>query len=425
MNCTFYNNSSAAAFAGAIHNRGLAADDVLVSNCIFWNNGNYQLYSEYPQANATISTSCVQGGLSNSNFANLGGIITTDPLFADNMCRLQKLSPCVNTGHNDSYPSPDKDLDGRMRIRSLIIDMGCFEYDNPPTGIKLSADTVDEGVESATNILFTVVDPDPEDTLWYNFELVEGNGTNDADNALFFISYSQLYSIFALDYEAKSSFNIYVKAKHLTEDPELMQAVVIHVKDLNDPVRYNSEIIMDHQRVVAGNPFSFTFPENLFYDPDVNDTLIYTASKADGTALPAWLSFNGATRTFSGTPLNKDEGFLTVKIKAEDSGGTSDATTLTLIVEFNTGIDEKGNRIFTVYPNPANDYLIIRIPNQALEDHTLSLYDLQGKLIRQYEKVNTESFTLSLKGVEAGVYVVKVEGGEVVGVRRVVVGIRQ
>src|SRR5262252_5766020 len=46
---------------------------------------------------------------------------------------------------------------------------------------------------------------------------------------------------------------------------------------------------------------------------DTGDSLAYTATAADGSALPAWLSFNAATRTFSGTPAAGNVGTLAVK----------------------------------------------------------------------------------------------------------------
>jgi hypothetical protein len=48
--------------------------------------------------------------------------------------------------------------------------------------------------------------------------------------------------------------------------------------------------------------FSFTVPEYTFYDFDINDTLTYSATKSDGSALPSWLTFDPGTMTFSGTP---------------------------------------------------------------------------------------------------------------------------
>ena len=44
--------------------------------------------------------------------------------------------------------------------------------------------------------------------------------------------------------------------------------------------------------------------------------LTYSATRGDDTALPDWLSFDDATRTFSGVP--GDVGTLTVKVKASD-----------------------------------------------------------------------------------------------------------
>jgi Ca2+-binding RTX toxin-like protein len=69
--------------------------------------------------------------------------------------------------------------------------------------------------------------------------------------------------------------------------------------------------------------FSFQAPANTFADVDAGDTLTLTATRADGSPLPAWLSFNGATRTFSGTPADGDVGAVQVKLTATDAAGGS------------------------------------------------------------------------------------------------------
>ena len=60
-----------------------------------------------------------------------------------------------------------------------------------------------------------------------------------------------------------------------------------------------------------------------FSDLDASDTLAYTATLADGSALPGWLSFDAATRTFSGTPDNGDVGSIDVRVTATDDHGAS------------------------------------------------------------------------------------------------------
>ncbi|MBE9171371.1 tandem-95 repeat protein, partial [Pleurocapsales cyanobacterium LEGE 06147] len=67
--------------------------------------------------------------------------------------------------------------------------------------------------------------------------------------------------------------------------------------------------------------FSFTFPENTFNDVDAGDSLTYTATLSDGSALPSWLTFNPETRTFSGTPANKNVGQIAIEITATDNDG--------------------------------------------------------------------------------------------------------
>ena len=47
--------------------------------------------------------------------------------------------------------------------------------------------------------------------------------------------------------------------------------------------------VIPDQTATAGTAFSYAFPATTFSNAD-GDTLIYTATKADGTALPTWLS---------------------------------------------------------------------------------------------------------------------------------------
>ena len=76
------------------------------------------------------------------------------------------------------------------------------------------------------------------------------------------------------------------------------------------------------QSATAGTAFSYAFPANTFSDAD-SDTLSYTATKADGTALPTWLSFTAGTRAFSGTPQAADIARVSVKVTASDGNGGS------------------------------------------------------------------------------------------------------
>lgn len=72
-----------------------------------------------------------------------------------------------------------------------------------------------------------------------------------------------------------------------------------------------------NQSAAAGAAYSFT--PAAFTDPEAG-TLTYAATLADDSPLPAWLSFNPATRQFTGTPAVADIGIYAVKVTATDNG---------------------------------------------------------------------------------------------------------
>lgn len=84
------------------------------------------------------------------------------------------------------------------------------------------------------------------------------------------------------------------------------------------------------QTVTQGSNFNFQVSANSFLDQDIGDTLSYSASLANGAALPSWLSFDANTRVFSGMPGQADVGNLDVKVTATDPyhASTSDNFTI-------------------------------------------------------------------------------------------------
>ena len=98
----------------------------------------------------------------------------------------------------------------------------------------------------------------------------------------------------------------------------------------NQPPVVAEEI--DDQEPNEDAEFSLYVGEN-FSDPDANDTLAFTATKANGDPLPAWLSFDDETQQFSGIPTNDDVGSFCVKVTATDpkQASVSDTFKITVI----------------------------------------------------------------------------------------------
>ncbi len=91
-----------------------------------------------------------------------------------------------------------------------------------------------------------------------------------------------------------------------------------NVAPRNDAPRLTAGRIPD-QVAPKNTPFSLTLQAESFTDPDPGTFLTFTATAADGGLLPAWLSFNPGTRTFSGTPSLSDGGVTLVRLTVTDN----------------------------------------------------------------------------------------------------------
>ncbi len=84
------------------------------------------------------------------------------------------------------------------------------------------------------------------------------------------------------------------------------------------------------QTVAEDAAWSFQVPAGAF--TDVDSSLTYTAAMANGSALPSWITFNAATRTFSGTPPANFSGSIDLKVTASDGSlSTSDTFKLSVV----------------------------------------------------------------------------------------------
>jgi len=77
--------------------------------------------------------------------------------------------------------------------------------------------------------------------------------------------------------------------------------------------------------------FSLSVRDDTFYDDDGNNTLSYSATSSDGSALPAWLTFDAKRKMLSGTP--QQPGTYLIKITATDNAGATAICTFTVTVE--------------------------------------------------------------------------------------------
>ena len=116
-----------------------------------------------------------------------------------------------------------------------------------------------------------------------------------------------------------------------------------------------------NQTISTGVAWIYTLPAASFSDPNPADTLTYAARIDDGTAsgapLPAWLTFDLLSRSFSGTPADADASTLPVRVTATDPAGASISDTFNLIVSDTagpsiTGITVAGTQLQVQFSEP-------------------------------------------------------------------------
>ena len=222
----------------------------------------------------------------------------------------------------DSYSVTISAADDADHSASLTYTVNVTNVNETPTAISLSASAIDENSAGAVIGDLTTTDVDANDTHTYTL-----SGT---DAASFEVVGGQLklISSASANFETKSSYSVTVTstdAGGLTNSQDFS----VTVNDINDAPTLANAIADQSQNEDA--TLSFTIPANTFNDEDGN-TLTYSATLSDDSALPDWISFDATTQTFSGTPLNDDVGSLEVTVSVSDGTlTTTDTFTLTVV----------------------------------------------------------------------------------------------
>jgi Ca2+-binding RTX toxin-like protein len=191
----------------------------------------------------------------------------------------------------------------------------------------------------------TFADVDADDSLTYNATLASGAAL---PTWLSFNATTRAFAGTPLNSDV-GTLNVMVTATDLA-GLSAADTFVLTIQNVNDaPTVING---LADQSAAEDSAFVFTVPSTTFADEDAmhGDGLTYSATLADGSPLPTWLSFNPTTRTFSGTPGAGDAGTLQLAVTATDSQTTSVVEEFTLTVSGplpQTVVGTSGNDVLT------------------------------------------------------------------------------
>ena len=177
---------------------------------------------------------------------------------------------------------------------------------------------------------------------------------------------------------------------------------------------------------LAGAPFEFVLAGNTFEDVDEGDVLTLSATWSMGGSTPAWLSFDPATGTFSGTPDEADVGIVEVTVTATDAGSASVADIFEIEVKSTVGIGHVWDGLeISLYPNPNTGSFVIESDQLEAKDVVLEIFNEKGQLVWNREirdQVGTLRESVDLDNAADGLYILRVRNESGMINKRFVIG---
>ncbi|MCP4993429.1 MAG: hypothetical protein GY934_06545, partial [Gammaproteobacteria bacterium] len=142
--------------------------------------------------------------------------------------------------------------------------------------------------------------------------------SRDGDDLLILVDGDPSQSVRVLNHFLGEEF--YIDLVQPSDSPAITETEIYDLLVPLNPV--NNAPVLDNpladQAATEDSLFSFKVPGDTFSDINVGDTLTLSATLKDSSPLPAWLSFDPNTGTFSGTPDNADGGLIYIKVTATD-----------------------------------------------------------------------------------------------------------
>ena len=323
-------------------------------------------------------------------------------------------------GSLDGYTLQVKGLDGALDSANTVL-------------VAVTVTDVAENQAPTSVVLSNVVASTPESEEAVKVADIgitdDGLGTNDltlggADAGSFEIrdvaGSKELWFLGSADFEAKTSYQVTVIASDDTfaGSQPVSQGLTLGITNVNDNAPSVANAIAD-QSVAEDTAWSFQVPANTFADAD-GDTPTYSARLANGDPLPSWLSFDPATRTFSGTPPQNWNGTLAISVIASDgSNSTTDSFVLSVtgVSDAPTGLALDGD---TVREIAANGTVVgtLSSPGTAPAGLTYTLLDDAGGrfaisgnqivvadgLLLDYEQQGTHRVQVQVSDGQGGVF---------------------
>lgn len=242
------------------------------------------------------------------------------------------------------------DQGGLSFEKSFVITVN--DVNEAPTNLALSATTIAENPSSNVVIgTFSSSDPDADSTA--TFTLVTGTGS--ADNGAFTIVGGQLVANSGLDFEAKPSYSIRVRA---TDSGGLFfeRALTITVTNVNEAP---TDILLSNTSVQENTPIGTVIGTLSSIDPELSGPFTYILTSGVGdTNNSSFTIVNGQLLTAEAIDFETLNSY-SIRMRSTDQGGQSLEKSFALsVVNLNEAPTIAANQSFTVNENPGSNFVV-------------------------------------------------------------------
>ena len=222
-----------------------------------------------------------------------------------------------------------------IKLPAYVPPGGSIPTNHAPTLASALPDTTGKTGEAVTLTIpaSTFTDPDG-DTLTYSAFLMSNPALPDQLTTLpTWLSFDSTTRTFTgtPPAQAAGKLNLVVQVQD-GRGGSARDVFILDIAQGNRPPELSAPLA--DQRIDAGAAFAWTIPTTTFTDPD-GDTLTYSATLGNGSALPSWIQFNPTNGVFSGTSTTA--GVFDIQITASD-GKTSVSDNFNLTVGAKTGL---------------------------------------------------------------------------------------
>jgi O-glycosyl hydrolase len=137
------------------------------------------------------------------------------------------------------------------------------------------------------------------------------------------------------------------------------------------------------------------------------------SAETDNSALITGLNVGtvqtGGVSTLSFTPGTDQSGLARITVTVTD-GTNFSKTTFFVIVSDNTNRTDRISHILKIYPNPAEDFLYVEVPDPSYND--LGIYDLTGRIMLRKTITTGKLITIGVSEYGSGTYILTLGNGE-------------